>query len=128
MTKEQKEKALAFLKDMQECTYDGLEEIRTAIEALEQQPSDDCVSRQAVLNTLFYKSDNNCEVVLNKELQDRIKALPPVTPTQSWILMKEYLKCSCCGGSTYDAEKEDCTEFLNYCPNCGAEMRGTEND
>ena len=50
------------------------------IKALEQQPSEDCVSRQAVLNTLFYKSDNNCEVVLNKELQDSIKALPPVTP------------------------------------------------
>ena len=33
MTKEQKEKALAFLKDMQECTYDGVEEIRTAIKA-----------------------------------------------------------------------------------------------
>ena len=38
MTKEQKEKALAFLKDMQECTYDGVEEIRTAIEALKQEP------------------------------------------------------------------------------------------
>ena len=41
MTREQKEKALAFLKDMQECTYDKIEEIRTAIECLEQQPSED---------------------------------------------------------------------------------------
>ena len=28
---------------------------------------------------------------------------------------------------TYDEEKEDCTEFLYYCPNCGAEMGGIEN-
>ena len=54
--------------------------IDTAIKALRQEPCEDCVNRQAVLNTLFYKSDNNCEVVLNKELQDRIKALPSVTP------------------------------------------------
>lgn len=58
--------------------------------ALEQQPCEDCISRQAVLNTLFYKSDNNCEVVLNKELQDRIKALPHVTPThKEWIPVSE---------------------------------------
>jgi hypothetical protein len=51
-------------------------------EPCKQEPCEDCVSRQAVLNTLFYKSDNNCEVILNKELQDRIKALPPVTPQE----------------------------------------------
>lgn len=38
MTREEREKAIAFLKDMQECTYDGLEEIRNAIKALEQEP------------------------------------------------------------------------------------------
>ena len=38
MTREEREKAIAFLKDMQECTYDGIEEIRNAIKALEQQP------------------------------------------------------------------------------------------
>lgn len=60
------------------------EQYDKANKALEQ-PCEDCVSRKAVLNTLFYKSDNNCEVVLNKELQDRVKALPSVTPTQKWI-------------------------------------------
>jgi len=39
---------------------------------------EDAISRQAVLNVLFYKSDNNSEVRLSKELQDRIKNLPPV--------------------------------------------------
>ena len=80
MTKEQ---AIEYLKaDIKhwENTSVSTDHLNMAIKSLEQQPSDDCVSRQAVLNTLFYKSDNNCEVVLNKELQDSIKALPPVTP------------------------------------------------
>ena len=125
MTKEQKEKALAFLKDMQECTYDGVEEIRTAIEALEQEPCEDTISRQAVLNTLFYNSDNNCEVVLNKELQDRIKALPHVTPARmkgKWIPRKAkydnavpVYECSIC-------HKNNGFDDDNFCPNCGAEM------
>ena len=62
-----------------------------------KQQSDDCVSRQAVLNTLFYKSDNNCEVVLNKELQDRIKTLPPVTPTHGTCKDCNHLGVMDCG-------------------------------
>ena len=65
--------------------------MQLVFEMMNRPTSDDCVSRQAVLNTLFYKSDNNCEVVLNKELQDRIKALPPATPTQRWIPVNERL-------------------------------------
>ena len=75
------------------------EALDMAIKALEQEPCGDCISRHAVLNTLFYKSDNNCEVVLNKELQDRIKALPSVTPQQKigyWtreLIINEYGGC-----------------------------------
>lgn len=60
-------------------------------ECLRKEPCEDVVSRKKVLNTLFYNSDNNCEVVLNKELQDRIKSLPPVKPTQNWIPCSERL-------------------------------------
>lgn len=38
------------------------EQYDKAKKALEQ-PCEDCVSRKAVLNTLFFKSDNNCEKV-----------------------------------------------------------------
>ena len=100
----------------------GIEALDLAIKALEQQPSEDCISRQAVLNTLFYKSDNNCEVVLNKELQDRIKALPSVTPQQKmgkWIDVDSldgalWHECSECGETEFYA--------TDYCPNCGAKM------
>lgn len=104
------------------------EALDLAIKTLEQKPCEDCISRQAVLNTLFYKSDNNCEVVLNKELQDRIKALSPVTPqpkTGRWIYTGDYitdgmLKCSECG------YEHDVSERFLYCPNCGARMIESE--
>ena len=104
----------------------GIEALDLAIKALEQQPSEDCISRQAVLNTLFYKSDNNCEVVLNKELQDRIKALPSVTPQQKmgkWIDVDSldgalWHECSECGETEFYA--------TDYCPNCGAKMEVEE--
>ena len=111
---------------------EGYEYFQQAIKALEQESCEDCVNRQAVLNTLFYKSDNNCEVVLNKELQDRIKALPSVTPqpkTGYWINaypdiepnpMFMYGICSVCGF------KQSISNKLNYCPNCGAKMEVEE--
>lgn len=77
MTKEQKEKALAFLKDMQECTYDGVEEIRTAIESLEQQPCDDCVSRQAVKEGMLKYGFHAPDMTVTEFIEDE---LPSVTP------------------------------------------------
>jgi len=55
--------------------------------ALEQQPSDDCVSRQAVLDEIKSMSNANpsywatCDVIDREDLIDNIQALPPVTPT-----------------------------------------------
>jgi len=88
--------------------------------ALEQPTSDDCVSRKAVLNTLFYKSDNNCEVVLGKELRDRIKALPSARKSGlRWIERfdkeNKWLECPHC--------HIDSAEAYNYCPNCGASFK-----
>lgn len=103
MTKEEREKAIAFLKDMQECTYDGVEEIRTAMECLSQEPCEDAVSRQAAieaLNCLISPTPesalNDMEYKYKKELHDlgmrvlhtqrkNIQALPPVTPAISEI-------------------------------------------
>lgn len=96
MTKEEREKAIDLLdnligmvEDNQDNDYDKA--LRMGIESLRKEPCEDVVSRKKVLNTLFYNSDNNCEVVLNKELQDRIKSLPPVKPTQNWIPCSERL-------------------------------------
>ena len=94
------------------------------------QECEDAVSRKKVLNTLFYNSDNNCEVVLNKELQDRIKSLPPVTLTRKkgkWIESKRPsgligFKCSECG------KFYPLPDGLKFCPNCGVEMEVRKNE
>ncbi len=39
----------------------------------------------------------------------------------------EYAKCSCCGEEFYDANGEDTIDmFYNFCPHCGAKMKGGE--
>ena len=116
--------------------------LNMAIKALEQEPCEDTISRQAVLNTLFYNSDNNCEVVLNKELQDRIKALPHVTPApkkchnENWDYDScDQFVCSNCGIELQDwlkVERDEDGDItfhgyeFKYCPNCGARIGGEE--
>jgi len=59
-----------------------------AIKALEQQPSDDCVSRKAVIDHINlhpYVVGNRSTLVL------QIKTLPSVTPKAEWIPVSERL-------------------------------------
>ena len=92
---------------------------------LKQQPCEDCVSREAVLDIV-----NN---PLNIRLADIIQALPSVTPkekTGHWI-KRHYTKLNgirfsmdvcnqCFEEFSYDHETGIGT--YNYCPNCGAKM------
>jgi hypothetical protein len=62
-----------------------------AIKALEQEPCEDCISRQAVINaianTCFWLSADNW-----KELTKCINSISPVTPQQTrWIPVSERL-------------------------------------
>lgn len=115
MTKEQKEKALAFLKDMQECTYDGVEEIRTAIECLEQPTSDDCVSRKAVDHLCFeYLKPNTDD---NIAFYEHFCDLPPVTPTQCIAAVrfsKEDLREICNERIEIECTHGTCKDCTNY--------------
>jgi len=58
-------------------------------------------------------------------VQDAIKKAMDHMPTIEerktgrWIDMDDHVMCSCCGATHYGADK-------NYCPNCGARMRGRE--
>lgn len=61
------------------------------IQALEQQPSEDCISRQAVLD---YAKDTCLDLDKHEDTEvfcDEIKALPSVTPTNEAI-KEAYLK------------------------------------
>ena len=134
------EEAINFLKgylDEEVYTEKCRNAHKMAIKALEQEPCEDCVNRHTVLNTLFYKSDNNCEVVLNKELQDRIKALPSVTPKPKmgqWIYDKtiENWRCSECNKTPkimgYVGTADFMAEHFRFCNHCGIKMKVSENN
>ena len=120
------------------------EKMRDAIKILEQQPCDDCISRQAVEEMIKAEmpergmweiegdkegdkeKETVCEVCV--DLMQKLSELQPVTPqpkTWKWEVCEvvdfgdwkgtEKYKCSKCG------EKVGVFKS-NFCPNCGAKM------
>jgi hypothetical protein len=95
-----------------------------AIEALEQEPCEDCVSRQAVLNLFDKSAYYSWEMCL---LKRKIEELPSVPPTrkkgewvkfgQSFVNPNKFLcySCSECGSGAGKAKTK-------FCPDCGARM------
>lgn len=88
-------------------------------------PCGDAVSRNAVINQIFYSTDNNGDVVLGSALRERIARLPSVTPQEKkghWIPVFQGdeiidYRCSCCEfGNTFGKG----TVGMNYCPRCGS--------
>ena len=115
------------------CSEDA-EALDMAIKALEQQPCEDCISREAVLDILKDKwnmfSDANDAI---QESIDTIEALSPVTPQPKigeWVKTFEpneaepfiLWECSNCHKTVIGSMKSD------YCPNCGARMKEGEDE
>ena len=138
MTKEEIIDNIARLNSQ---TWKDREEVRTEIgkllaelnKSLEQQPSEDCVSKAEVfeimgnLMSIPYDFDRPIHEDDVSESMDEIKALPPVTPTRKsglhWIERfnneDKWLECPYC--------HKDSDNAYNYCPNCGAEMESEED-
>ena len=99
------------------------------IEALEQEPCEDAVSRQAVIDEIefFQINPQHFDFV---GLIDNIKGMPSVNPQKigHWVQYgnswEDKFKCSECGK---EQPKILCGERIighwsDYCPNCGAKM------
>ena len=127
MTKEEALKVLDTIPTISE-QVDALE---MAIKALEQQPCEDCISREATLKAFAEKCGGECgcceyngsgyDTAENCKL---IKSMPSVTPQPKkgkWINNPDadcgggFFICSECGTELYDAWK--------YCPECGSDNR-----
>lgn len=85
---------------------------------IEQEPSGDLISRQAVIDALY-----DIEVIKYRiDIENVIKALPPVNPqpTGHWKSTIDGKPiCSECG---FVSESEDGYFVSRYCPNCGCRM------
>ena len=119
-------------------TKDGYlgQAIDKAIKALEQQPCEDAISRQAVLDNAYaygygLEPEGYCVNV------EDIQALPPVTPSRPieqeprqghWIKVTNGRgghECDVCHNYAPSFQTGD--EYLSaFCPNCGADMRESE--
>ena len=100
-----------------------------AIKALEEQPSEDCISRQAVLDALHSKFADGFDGDKwwnSTHVLDAVNRVPSATPqpkTGHWTHDGGYWKnrwiCSECGHKFYDEQSK-------YCPNCGSYNGGTK--
>jgi hypothetical protein len=99
-----------------------------AIKALEQEPCEDAISRQAVLDIVdgYSVSQSNVEDITQDIISD-IMVLPPVTPQPKighWILTSdddcEYCTCSECGYQ--NGENWMIGSVIKFCQECGAKM------
>ena len=114
--------------------YDTLK--RMLDELTEKEPCVDCISRQAVFNVIDkWIKDENLECIIATELNRlsiTIDDLPKtcMLPKGNWIkTARERIdrcpvwECSLCG----DEVSSWLPEEFNYCPYCGADMRGGDN-
>ena len=124
MTKEEALKVLDTIPTIGE-QVDALE---MAIEALEQEPCEDCISREEAINKINTLIAEYIPLMptgwtLPLNIARTINELPSVTPQQStghWMHpYKSDIACEC----------SEChiqipiTKDFKYCPNCGARMK-----
>ena len=131
MTKEEAIKILKeiidtgwLISDIDKCT--AIDACEMAIEALEQEPCEDAISRKAVLDQTYLWSKDEFLRVTNPfdYLRKRINSLLPVTPQPGigrWIIIDDcelfMAKCSKCG----EIVDSRMISKYPYC-HCGAKM------
>jgi len=131
MTNEQHIENLKKLKSFHNGSYGA--DIDRAIKALEQEPCEDAISRQALLDAFGFSEKtrkwggdhSGYDTMMLYEIQDVIESQPPVKPQEPkaghWIanapqydmLNPQYI-CSECGNAH--------TRTTPYCEMCGAKM------
>ena len=104
------------------------------LKALKQEPCEDCISREAVLEVQI-KYAEHMGATKYWQMHDDIRALPSVTPTRpkgKWI---EVFVETPNDPYSYGFKSHKCSncehrplQISNYCPNCGADMTESEEE
>lgn len=98
--------------------------IKIALEALDQKPCEDCISRKAVIDSLHsqfadgFDSDRWWNSMSVLYAINKISPIKPQEKTGHWIWCVGSHKCSNCEEYTCFSHRE----LLRYCPNCGCRM------
>lgn len=87
MTREEVTICKAYLNDL-DGTHD-CNEYKLLMALLEQQPCEDAVSRQMVIEYIKVSDAELGHESENESVVEDIMDMPPVTPTQKWILTSE---------------------------------------
>ncbi len=142
MNKEQIKKQMESLqehcKDMMKSGgvvwKEDVEALDIVIKALEQEPCEDCISRQAMLKEIRELSEYHTGDAFNKDRVIRaLRNLPSVysAPKKGrWIPVTNGRgghECSECGkyAPSFQSDREHLTD---YCPNCGAKMESEDKN
>ena len=104
-----------------------IEALQAAIKALQTEPCEDAISRQAAIEFLEKPLSECC-------MMEYLKSAPSVHPTQKvgrWIEKDGYdgdvyYDCSACGNSWTTIDGTPWDNGMNFCPNCGAKMEEGE--
>jgi len=142
MKKEDAIKIATGLRTDFKCESDTMVDFcNTIIKALEQEPCEDCVSRQAVLEQTYSWCKDEFLRTTNPfdYLRKRINALPPIQPKAKvgkWIIDDKerniiwHCHCSECNKDPQDyiggTENWWLVRLPNNCPNCGAKMKSED--
>ena len=135
MTREEAKRILEF--DLDHIHNDESKAaLRIAIKALEQEPCDDAISRQAACDAILkYKSITSNPDSYDKAFDDGLYTamaeighnVPSVIPQPKigkWYIRDTYpQECTCWDCSEC---QETVFEKSKYCPNCGCRMEGEE--
>lgn len=117
-------------------SYDA-DALDMAIKALKQEPCEDCISRQAAIDVLrtCYDTEtvtytNGNEYIDYDQALDLLNSLPSAQPERmrgTWIdYVNSHCECSVCHTEWSYFQNE--TECFEFCPHCGADMRGEQDD
>jgi len=127
--------------EAREDNEETVEAINEAIKALERQPCTDAISREEALKEMQKYHDDCAKTSEYTRLgfetaMNVVRELPPVTPERpkgEWkhiggnSFIDDY-RCTNCNckppQKPYDSIKTWGWDFTDFCPNCGADMRG----
>lgn len=124
MTREEAVERLKSIKSLVD-KYDDVMALREAIKALEQEPCEDAISRQAAIKEV-YKMPNYAFATV--DVLEVIEQLPSVTPKQKtghWTWLRPaVVQCDDCQYIHTILDDSENGRGINYCPSCGRKMEG----